>query len=218
VVVPDHPGVASAFGLVVSDCRVDIRRAHLHDVDTASPEQLSAIFIDLEDQARSVLEADRSFSTLEFKRHLDLRYVGQSWTLPVDVVGERIDSPALSEARAGFDALHAQSYGFSVPEESVEIVNVAVTATGRTAKPSVAPAQTSLSSPMPHGVRDVFFGQAGAFIPTKVFRRERLTLGYRLDGPLLLESLDSTIVVPPEWQATSTAQGLVQLDRISAAP
>ena len=214
VVVPLHPGVSSAFGLVVSDCRIDLRRALLQPVDAASPDQIASIFEELEEQARAVLVTDSSLSRIDFMRQLDMRYVGQSWKLPVAVAFNGDEAGFLSKARAGFDSLHEQSYGFAVPDEDVEIVNIAVTATGRIEKPTLArTGALTKAAPSAKGERMVYFREAGGFMNARVFDRHLLTPDVAIDGPLLLEAFDSTILVPPEWWATSTDHGLVVLER-----
>ena len=214
VVVPPHPGVSSAFGLVVSDCRIDLRRALLQPVEAASPDQVASIFNDLEDQAQAILATDSSLTRIDFIRQLDMRYIGQSWKLPVTVSSNGGEVGFLTQARAGFDSLHEQSYGFAVPDEDVEIVNIAVTATGRIEKPMLArPSGLTKAAPSAKGERMVYFREAGGFVSARVFDRDLLTPGVQLGGPLLLEAFDSTILVPPEWRATSTNHGLMILER-----
>jgi N-methylhydantoinase A len=128
---------------------------------------------------------------------------------------DRFDRQTLSEARTAFDRLHEESYGFAVPDEDVEIVDVNVTAIGLIEKPRLARAGEKLApaSPAAKGERLVYFREAAGFVAARVFDRDLLDTGRQLQGPLLLEQIDSTIVVPPEWRATSTEHGLVVLER-----
>ena len=48
--------------------------------------------------------------------------------------------------------------------------------------------------------RQVYFPGHG-YAATRVVRRESLAPGEGADGPMIVESMDSTVVVPPEWSA-----------------
>lgn len=63
--------------------------------------------------------------------------------------------------------------------------------------------------------RDVWFPDTG-FAPTPVLSRESLELGASMDGPLIVEEMDSTIVVPPAWNLVSERRGLLELIRKEA--
>jgi N-methylhydantoinase A len=46
-----------------------------------------------------------------------------------------------------------------------------------------------------------------------VYDRRRMPAGLVAAGPAIIESLESTILVPPEWQARMTEDGFVTLAR-----
>jgi N-methylhydantoinase A len=53
----------------------------------------------------------------------------------------------------------------------------------------------------PLGERDVHFAAAGGAVRTPVYARHDLPAGASLDGPAVIEQLDSTTLVPPGWRA-----------------
>jgi N-methylhydantoinase A len=61
-------------------------------------------------------------------RTLDLRYKGQSWKLAVPVPSGLLTADHLQQVKQAFDDLHEQAYGYSVPAEPAEIVNVGLSA------------------------------------------------------------------------------------------
>ena len=70
------------------------------------------------------------------------------------------------------------------------------------AKPDLLPAQDGAArTPTPHAQRDVWFEQEEQAISTPVFQRDELTRGARIDGPAIVEQVDSTTVVPPGARA-----------------
>jgi N-methylhydantoinase A len=64
-------------------------------------------------------------------------------------------------------------------------------------------------------LREVFFPDGG-FRSTSILRRSDLGPGERLDGPLVVESMDSTVVVPPHWSLTVQEGGILDLEREEA--
>jgi signal transduction histidine kinase len=60
--------------------------------------------------------------------------------------------------------------------------------------------------------RDVFFPESG-FVATDIVRRQRLASNETRDGPLIVESMDSTVVVPPGWTLTAVPSGVLDLTR-----
>jgi N-methylhydantoinase A len=53
----------------------------------------------------------------------------------------------------------------------------------------------------------VYFDEARAFVPTPIYRRERLLAGHRLAGPAVIEQMDSTTIVLPGQSADVDEQG-----------
>ena len=85
---------------------------------------------------------------------------------------------------------------------SVELVNARVTATGPAPKgrlarhPERGTAKTALKE-----TRRVYFAEGRGFVPTRIYDRDRLKNGARLEGPAVVEQFDSTTVLPPGTRA-----------------
>jgi len=50
--------------------------------------------------------------------------------------------------------------------------------------------------------RQVFWGEAREFVETPIYDRDRLMAGSVIGGPAIVEQMDSTTVIPPEYRAT----------------
>jgi N-methylhydantoinase A len=61
----------------------------------------------------------------------------------------------------------------------------------------------------PETAREVFFPEHG-FVETPIVHREAVRSAA---GPLVVESMDSTVVVPPQWRLDLAAGGLLELTR-----
>jgi len=60
--------------------------------------------------------------------------------------------------------------------------------------------------------RQVYFPGHG-YAATRVVRRESLAPGDGADGPMIVESMDSTVVVPPEWSLRASENGILDVTR-----
>jgi N-methylhydantoinase A len=193
VIVPAHPGVTSALGCLLVDVRHDISEMFLADLDQATPADVEAAFAGLEAEADERLESEGIAPELrQVSRFLDLRYTGQWRSLSIPV-GTPVD---LEAAATAFHDEHAREHNFRRPETPVELYRLVVRATGITDKPRFPEHEAGAGAPAPTGTRMVRFGAEG-FVETPIFRRDDLAPGTALDGPLVVEQLDSTTVVPP---------------------
>jgi N-methylhydantoinase A len=202
IVVPPFPGAFSAWGMLMTEPRVDRVQTRILPLDTADLTELECYFAAAEAEAISTLTAQgispESIPTP--RRSLDMRYRGQEHTVDVAVEAKIV----LDRARmtAAFHERHQRRYTFALQDTAVEIVNFRVTATASIARPTVG-----LTSPIrggnPHkGVRLVHFGHVQSShhsepMSTPVYDRERLPTGFASPGPLIVEEPSTTTVVQP---------------------
>jgi N-methylhydantoinase A len=168
-------------------------------LDEARFDEMETVYRDLESQGRDAIAgASVKPRRVEIKRAADMRYVGQEHAVTVDLpmaVFTRKDAKAI---KRHFDAMHAQRYGTSAPEERAEIVSLRSTVTGLMRKPLQSrigrgrrtPAKAALA-----GKRKVYFN--GRFRDTPTYRRAALAAGNRIAGPALVEEYASTTVLMP---------------------
>jgi N-methylhydantoinase A len=58
----------------------------------------------------------------------------------------------------------------------------------------------------------VWFRQTGAVVTT-IYERARMSAGLAVSGPAVIESLESTTLVPPGWRAQMSSEGFLLLAR-----
>ncbi len=133
VCVPRTPGLLSALGLLATDLRHDLSGPLLAFADELDEARLERAFTDLEMVAADRLAADRvEPPDRRIERAIDIRAIGQEWTLTVPVApGEPV--PRIVER---FHAQHERVYGHAAPDQPVESVAVRVVATGRFPRPT----------------------------------------------------------------------------------
>ena len=213
VICPPIPGAFSALGLVTTDLKRDYVRTLYTTASSADPAALEAAFVALEGKGAAMLErAGVTSARRRFERSVDARYPRQSHELAVPVPPRAIDVAALKEIAATFHDRHRHTYGHDNGSEPVQIVSIRVAAVGTIPPLTIRDKVASLGTNPIKGKRQVWFRATGA-IDATVYERRRMPPGLVAAGPAVIESLESTILVPPGWQAKMDADGFVLLTR-----
>jgi N-methylhydantoinase A/oxoprolinase/acetone carboxylase beta subunit len=190
VMVPRHAGVLSAYGMLVADVVRDysasvLRSATevpLKDLERACRPLIAAAQADLRHEGfgpkRQVLT-----------RSVDVRYVGQSFEITL---------PLTADLRAVFDREHGRTYGYANPDRPIEIVNVRVTATGVTDKPTLPYRRPKRGVPTPAARRPGRFD--GKETRVAMYRWTDLPPGASARGPAVITGAEATVVIPPRWR------------------
>jgi N-methylhydantoinase A len=209
ILVPPAPGILCAQGLVVSDLTEDFVRTDRIRVDSENRPQVMRHLADLSAAANVwFTQEDVPAPDRLVEITLDMRYVGQNFELPVRLAGSELPSEA--ELRRRFFQAHETNYGYFNPEDPVEIINLRLAARGRLkfTEPMVATA-TGSGAATPIGERPVWFA-ADRPAMARLYAREQLLPGHIIEGPAVIEQLDTTtLVFPGDRAAVDTAHNLL---------
>jgi N-methylhydantoinase A len=200
VIIPRAPGHFSAFGMLFSDLRYDFVRTLFVSLDGMEFDAFESTFGELEQEGRTAIAASAiSPREVTVQRALDMRYVGQEHSVTVEIPKSHFDNKDRKAIKELFDAVHAQRYGTSAPEEPAEIANLRTTVTGLVEKPGLERIEAGDAVPPKQaqtGSRKAFFQEVG-LVETPTFTRTELLAGNRIRGPALIEEHASTTVVLP---------------------
>jgi N-methylhydantoinase A len=198
VIVPLAPGVLSAFGLLVSDIEHDHAMAFARPAPEVTPDQLAAAFASLDARGAIDLRRDRvDPAQAGVRRYADMRYIGQSYELEVELAGS-FDDGAVTRLVRDFHAVHQRIYKQHNEASLVEFVNLRAVFYVAKPKPAFEPPPAGRSWEAAQAdMRRVWFEQAGDYVETPVFDRLALPHGTPRAGPFILEQVDSTTVVFP---------------------
>jgi N-methylhydantoinase A len=212
IICPPIPGAFSALGLIGTDLKRDYVQS-LDPAAAAEPKALEAAFAALETRGAAMLErAGVARERRRFERAVDARYPRQSHELAVPVPARPVDAAALHEIAKGFHDRHLHTYGHDNRSEPVQIVSVRVTAIGATAPLAIRDSVARAGTDAVKTKRQLWFRDSGVTDAT-IYDRKRMPAGFAVAGPAVIESLESTILVPPGWQAEMNADGFVLLTR-----
>ncbi len=210
VLVPPRPGLFSAAGLLHAETRGDFSLTRILAAGAGVLVALNEGFADLAGRGQVWRDGEGLGEEAVLEWRLDMRYRGQSFELTVPVPAGALDEGGLVQAVADFHRRHLAVNGYEVAEHEVEIVTLRHVVSA--ARPPI-PAETiaTNSEPCPLGERAVWFPDGG-FIETPVLNRESLPAGCRPTGPLVIEQMDTTTLVPPGTVVTVDAGGNLSLE------
>ena len=213
VIVPPAPGLTSALGLLTSDISYDYSTTQIQNLARPDIARIREAIVALEARALAQLERDGiGAERLLFTRHADCRYAGQGYELRVEGRAGAVDADFVAALCSTFHAAHQREYGRHFTEKDVELVNLRVVGIGRI--PDVRPRPLAKGGATPvaaafAGTRAVVFeveGKARAF-DTRIIRRAALLAGNRIEGPAIVQQMDTTTVIPPAVKAEVDGYG-----------
>jgi len=204
VLVPPHPGVTSALGLLMAPVRHDYVRSRLSLLLSLAPEEINRTFEALSREARRDL-TEEGFGEREtaLELGLDLRYSGQSYevTIPLDEFPVRAE--ILPRVRSRFDEMHEKLFGHRAEGEEVEVVNYRVVGVGLVPRVEL-PCKQAQGIPLSRaqrGERAVTYGPPWGTVPCPIYDRQALDVECAIPGPAIIEQLDTTVVILPDQKA-----------------
>ena len=208
VLVPLHPGVFSATGLLAADIEHEVTRAFFRRLGGLAPGALGEAFAGLEDRLEAVMEAEGHGAGAYLReRRADLRYAGQAHELTVCLDDAMVgDLGALARA---FGDEHERTYGHQAEAEEVECVAIRVV--GRVPVEVLEARKPRLEKAPVTGNRLAFFGAEAGRLETPVLGRGDLEAG-AVKGPAIIEEYDATCVVPPGWTVRLSEGGALCLE------
>jgi N-methylhydantoinase A len=217
VLCPPIPGAFSALGLVGTDLKRDYVRTFFATTDSATPDALAAAFSELQEFGSAMLErASVSADRRRFEYSIDARYVRQSYELSVPVGAPPYNAGTLQEIAAAFHDRHRQTYGHDNRTEPVQIVNVRLSAIGEIPPLRISDKPGAAGTDPVKSRRTLWFRDTGA-VEADILDRASMPAGFTALGPAVIESLESTILVRPGWQATMDGDGFIIMSPTTAS-
>jgi len=212
VLVPPGPGVLCAMGVLTKDIQLNLSQTRLvRGPLEACAAVIADIFATLESRASATfVQNDLDTSNLQLERTADVRYKGQSFELPIRVEPGAIGTRALEKVRNRFDGAHKRLYGYDKPTEAIEFVTFRLKASLPVPKPDLVAAAAPkgpVKAIAPIGTRETYFETADAFVGCPIYRRSDFVSGNRIAGPAIIEQMDTTTVIPPDFDALADEWG-----------
>ena len=205
VLVPQFPGIASAFGQLHVDLRHDFTLPLFQRQSQVNVGEFNDLWRELEQTAHEVLVSEEGISAdrIRLERQADLKYYPQSFYITMAIGDGEVTQEQLNDLFALYHETHKKDFGYSIPAHAaeVEIGQVRLVARGLIDKPTLKPSTTSANGSKP-GKRQAYFEEYGGWMDADAYIRDEMAPGTTIKGPAVIDQFDSTTVLPPETTAT----------------
>jgi N-methylhydantoinase A len=204
VLIPADPGVFSAWGMLQGDVRHDAVTTHYRRLDQPIVD-LTEPVERLKDKVCREMEVDEEQRAgMRFETHVELRYVGQEYSLPIPLA----DTAADEEFQASFHARYEERYGHANPEAPIEMVAIRLTGIREFERGPSGDGNGQTGGAGRTSEQVIFNGRS-----VEVPIVDRGDLSGRVVGPAIVMESSTTTVVPPGWELRAGSQGHLIMER-----
>ena len=206
VVVPRVASVLSAWGMLATELRSEAVRSYVEETDRLDAVRVRKLYKDMEATGRERMggwfqgEVVCRFSA-------DMRYGEQNFEIDVPMDGIDLDAPdVLVQLKQAFEMRHEQLYTYSLKDQEPVLVNARVATVGALPVPPNEPSASGRAPAPPLTERRIYLGDSGGWCPAPVYDFEALAAGQAIEGPAIIESATTTVLLRPGDLATTTEQ------------
>ena len=199
--IPKTPGLLAAYGLLTENMRRDFVQTFVMDISDDCAAVLEKWFEKLEQDAKLWFDQENIAENLRSREYfLDMRYKGQNHEIRVPIT--MADITSAQTLRSAFTAAYERLYSFS-SNDMVQIVNFGLSALGDIVYPVIVKDEYAGEDPSAAviGSRHVYEG-GGKFADYILYDRDKLHNGNVIQGPAIIEQMDSTTIVLSNQKAT----------------
>jgi N-methylhydantoinase A len=205
VLVPARPGMTNALGCVVADLRHDSVRTVNRPLDSADIAEIHAILADqIATGTDRINAAGVNLTNTQTELSADMQFIGQTHLLRVPLPHA---TPTRDDLQQRFEAAYHARFRVNLPTIRANLVNLNTSVIGQRPEMDLSrlidPA-ARLAKPTPQTTRPVWFN---GWLETPVYWRDHLPLNLHLNGPAVIEQMDTTTLVHPGCTVTSDPDG-----------
>lgn len=192
-IIPKTPGLLAAYGLLTEDMRRDFVQTSVMDLGQTDFSVITTMYDRLEHDADVWFDKEQiPMDERGLDYYLDMRYKGQNYEISVPYDKSIQNVEALRER---FTETYLRLYSYT-SEDEVQIVNFGLSAIGRISKPRIERedyvGEDSSSAIMGERIVLLEDGSRENYI---LYDREKLHCGNVINGPAIVEQMDSTTII-----------------------
>lgn len=215
VVVPPHPGLFSALGLLVADLKRIYRETAFAPVEVGTIASIERAFDRM--KAEAIAEFAGYGCTpdqIRWECFLEMRYRGQGFELLAPVNIERMRRDGAGYLRGIFKEVHRTRYGTAVPSDDIDVVTYRLVAHVPTPSGVLDRISVSACDRDTATIEDATVVWQGKREACRFAWRDSLAIGQTLNGCCVIEEPTATTLVPPGWSAVVHPTGALILQRV----
>lgn len=198
ILVPARPGITNALGCIVADLRHDFVNTINQPLDQLDIGALHQIFAERIARGKKLIgDENIEISKLDHLVSVDMQFIGQTHLLRVELTHPE---PTREQLQQLFEKAYFNRFHVELNEIRANVVNANTSIIGQRPQmdlstlidpagrmPTLADAQT--------GERPVYFGNV--WYDTPLYWRDHLPVDFVLNGPAIIEQMDTTTLVEP---------------------
>lgn len=201
VVIPQNSSVFCALGLLSADYVMRFDQGVGWELGKPEGvERVNTIAAQMVSDAVSRMESEGfGREQIQVARSADIRFAGQAYELTLPMPDRALtdaDGPLLFEE---FLSLYERTYGEGTAWKGVpaSLINYSVMVIGRQDRPALTPHGNGNGSAPPLQRRRVFLPGERRWEEIPVIDDHQFPVGFKIDGPAIIDEGDTTIYVPP---------------------
>ncbi|WP_017728849.1 hydantoinase/oxoprolinase family protein [Halalkalibacterium ligniniphilum] len=215
ILVPKVAGTFSAWGMLQTDIRHDAVRTFVSVLGQSDKKMMATLFDVMEGETTEILKHQHvKTEDMTFQRTLDIRYVGQEYTVNVPFQYESIDEQSLEKLATLFHEMHGKIYGHNNLKGVIEVVNLRMTGYGKLEKETEKENTVSITNEKVIEARiqkEVIWN--GTKKTTPILTSNHVSFGDYFRGPVIVEDPRTTTVIPDGFQVKVDKLGNLEISK-----
>ncbi|PZQ81209.1 MAG: 5-oxoprolinase [Ancylobacter novellus] len=212
LLVPEVGATLSAAGASMSDLKGTFRTARFATTADFDFKAISGAITQLREEANAfIANAGTDAISSEIRFSADARYATQVWEIEVPLTAGALASEEdVARFVRDFHRTHKSLFAFDDPNSAVEIIGITAEAICRFSQIETLKLETAQQAGGA-GFRKAYFGATG-WIDVPVHPFDSLAVDHEIEGPAIVESPFTTVVVDPGATATRRASGSLSIN------
>ena len=204
MVIPKESSIFCAAGMLMSDLKHNFVRTYSTSLNKLDKRKFRSLFNEMRKEATELLRSENiPEGSIQHIYSLDMRYIKQYHEVNVEMTKDELERGNIESVVSKFHPEHNRLYGYSLEEVGtpIELINLRLTSTGKTTKPKLKNEEYDELDPSKalKKKRKVYLPLKGAFEEVPVYDGHKLRYGNRVEGPAVIEQVNTTTFVTPEY-------------------
>ena len=201
VIIPRTAAVLSAWGMLATDLRYEVSRTHIGDTGSLKAGDVREVFSEMELEGRSRLK-EAFDGDVSISRSADTRYGEQIYEVDVSLDDvDFSDDDLMKSISDRFHKRHEELFTYSLPDQDAVLVNGRLAAIGALPDLPQEPKTEVRAASGHRTTRKIFLA---GWVDAPVFNLEELVPSQKIEGPAIIESSTTTVVLRSDDKAEVT--------------
>jgi len=212
MIIPKESSIFCAAGMLMSDLKHNFIRTYSTHLNNIDMKQFGSLFQEMEKEASELLKSEHiPEDSIQHTHSLDMRYVKQYHEVNIEITKEEVEKGDIESIALKFHPEHNRLYGYSLEEEGtpIELINLRLSSIGKTVKPEFRQEKYDQEDPSKalKKRRQLYIPLKNVFEEVPVYDGHRLRYGNKIEGPALIEQVNTTTFITPEYNVICDRYG-----------